>query len=78
MEPKPPLSRLSQSPQEDLQSPALAKSRPGLEFTSPDELLRFDASQTVPPPALEERLQRSLESEPTPTAGSWWKRLFGR
>ncbi len=47
------------------------------EFASPEELLRHDAAQTIVPPAIEERLQRSLAAEPKPPK-SWWQRLLGR
>jgi hypothetical protein len=48
----------------------------GLAFNSVDELLRYDNFQTVPPPAIAERLKASLEQEPKPKP-SWWQRLFG-
>lgn len=47
------------------------------EFASAEELLRFDASQTPVPPAVAERLARSIQREPKP-ARSWWRRLFDR
>jgi hypothetical protein len=46
------------------------------EFASVEELLRFDAQQVSPPPALAERLQQSISKEAPPTR-SWWQRLFG-
>lgn len=49
----------------------------GQEFASVEDLVRYDAGQTTLPPAIAERLQRSLKSEPPPKR-SWWQRLFGR
>jgi len=49
------------------------------EFASPEELLRYDASQTSPPPAIAERLKASLADQPVPTLKEpWWRRLFYR
>lgn len=45
------------------------------EFASVDELLRYDAKQTSVPPAIAQRLGRSLQNQPRP-ARSWWKRWF--
>ena len=46
-----------------------------VEFATAEEVLRHDAAQTAVPPAVAERLQKSLEREPEP-ALSWWQRLF--
>ena len=51
------------------------KTKDGREFASVEELLRFDASQVEPPPAIAERLKESLEKEPLQP---WWRRIFGR
>jgi hypothetical protein len=45
------------------------------EFASVEDLLRFDAKQTSVPPAITERLGRSLQNESVPPR-SWWKNLF--
>ena len=45
------------------------------EFTTPEEMLRYDAAHTEVPPAVALRLKKSLESNPPKT--SWWKNLFG-
>ncbi len=45
------------------------------EFASADELLRFDAAQTVVPPQIGERLKNSTTSLVQPKTG-WFKRLF--
>jgi hypothetical protein len=47
------------------------------EFASVEELLRFDAKQTSVPPAIAERLGRSLQNEPCPPR-SWWRRWLGK
>jgi len=47
-----------------------------LEFASAEEVLRHDAAHTPVPPAVAERLQKSIEGEPKP-ALCWWQRLFG-
>jgi hypothetical protein len=47
-----------------------------VEFASAETMLRHDADQIVVPPAVAERLQRSIEREPGPTR-SWWRRVFG-
>jgi hypothetical protein len=47
------------------------------EFTSVEELLRFDAGQTIVPPAIADRLQKSAAQINPPAARPWWKNLFG-
>jgi hypothetical protein len=49
----------------------------GQEFSTVEELLRFDAAQTGAPAAVAERLQKSSADFPKP-ARSWWQRLFGQ
>ncbi len=47
----------------------------GREFGTVDEMLRHDALHTPVPPAVEDRLQQSVDREglrPAP----WWRRLF--
>ena len=45
------------------------------EFASVEEMLRYDAAHTVPPPGVAQRLQESLAKEaPRP----WWRRWFSR
>ncbi len=41
-------------------------------FADSDELLRFDAAQTIVPPGVAQRLQQSL-----PAKSVWWKKLLG-
>ena len=45
------------------------------EFSNSDELLQFDAAQTVVPPEIAERLKRSAANIP-PAKTGWFKRLF--
>lgn len=47
------------------------------EFATVEELIRADAGQTPVPPAVTERLNKSLRREPPP-ARSWWQRITGR
>jgi hypothetical protein len=45
------------------------------EFASAEEALREDIRQTVVPPAVEQRLSRSIEKLPKP-GRPWWKKLL--
>ena len=45
------------------------------EFATVEEVLQHDAQQTVVPPAIAERLDRSVK-EITPPERSWWQRVF--
>jgi hypothetical protein len=47
------------------------------EFTSVEEVLRFDAKRTEVPPEIAQRLGRTLRDEPRP-ARSWWRHWFGK
>jgi hypothetical protein len=47
------------------------------EFSTVEELLRYDAARTPAPAAVAERLQKSSADFPKP-ARSWWKKLFQR
>ncbi len=47
------------------------------EFSTVEELLRFDAGQTSPPTGLAQRLQKSSADFPKPNR-SWWQKLFQR
>ena len=53
-----------------------AQSHAAQEFASAEELLRHDAAQTVVPPAVQERLHRSLALEPKPPEKRGWRRFF--
>jgi hypothetical protein len=45
------------------------------EFATPEDVLRFDAKQTLTPDSIAERLSRSLKNQPN-VGQPWWKRLF--
>jgi hypothetical protein len=47
------------------------------EFASSDELLRFDAVQTIVPPEIARRLQKSAAEIRPPASRSWWKNVLG-
>ena len=65
----------SQEQQQEL-SEAKSQQMAAREFATPEELLRFDASQTTVPPAVAERLGQAIQQVPK-TARSWWQRFFG-
>jgi hypothetical protein len=48
----------------------------GREFATAEELLRLDAAQTIVPPAIAQRLQKSSAELPRQKP-SWWKRFLG-
>ena len=52
----------------------------GREFADAEELLRFDAAQTVVPPMIAERLKQSAGTILPPSAPprAWWKNLLGQ
>ena len=73
-----PSKRLRQKQNEELA--ATQHQRQGAtarQFTTPEEVLRFDAAQTQVPPVIIERLQASISREP-PVSSPWWKRWLGR
>ena len=48
----------------------------GIEFSSPEEMIRYDASQTKIPPDIARRLQEAAAEEAR--RQSWWQRLWNR
>jgi len=73
-----PSKRLRQKQTEELA--ATQHQRQGAtarQFTSAEEVLRFDATQTHVPAEIVERLQASISREP-PVTSPWWKRWLGR
>ena len=54
-----------------------AQQQTAVEFATTEDMLRHDAAQTPVPPAVAERLQKSVEREPRP-ARAWWQRWFER
>jgi hypothetical protein len=69
-------TKLTSQEQQEL-SETKAQQTAAREFATPEELLRFDASQTAVPPAIGQRLNQSIQQELKPTR-SWWKRLLDR
>jgi hypothetical protein len=65
------------SSQEQQVSETQSRQTMAREFSSVEELLRFDAGQTTVPPAIAERLQKSAAQINPPAARPWWKNLFG-
>lgn len=45
-------------------------------FASAEEVLREEIRQTIVPPAIEQRLSKSIENLPKPEK-SWWRRFIG-
>ena len=81
MDTKPSKSRLQHQPQQEqtAEQQTTHREQSHREFASVEEMLRCDASQTTPPPAIAVRLEASLEKEPLPgPRQSWWRRLFVR
>lgn len=48
-----------------------------LEFATPEEAIRHDIENTVPPHEIAERLNQSLAAEPKKETG-FWSRIMGR
>jgi hypothetical protein len=51
-----------------------AASRGAQDFADSDDLLRLDAAQTIVPPKVAQRLQKSLGGV---SVKSWWQKLLG-
>jgi hypothetical protein len=50
----------------------------GLEFNTPEEMLRHDALHTMVPPGIPARLRDSTGGGgPGSAPAPWWKRIFG-
>jgi hypothetical protein len=79
MEPNTPQFRLRQdqktAEQQERQSLTQQNQGNAREFSSAEELLRFDAAQVTPPPCIVERLQANLAKYPKPEK-PWWRRLW--
>ena len=69
-------SKLTSREQEQL-AEVKAQQTSAREFASVEEVLRHDASQTVVPPGVAERLAQSVQNVPPPER-SWWQRVFRR
>ena len=66
----------NQNAEQHLAEQTSATQQAGLEFATGEEAIRHDASQTPLPPAIAERLRKSIENEPKKSE-SWWKKIFG-
>jgi len=69
-------TKLTSQEQEQL-TEVKAQQTSAREFASVEEVLRHDASQTVVPPGVAERLARSVQNVPPPER-TWWQRVFRR
>ena len=70
-------SRLRQEQRTEQTSAEVQNSaQEGKEFATVEELLRYDSEQNPVPPAVAERLGRSLENEPKQEK-PWYRRMFG-
>jgi hypothetical protein len=69
-------TRLNQHEREQTTQQQNSRQQTAVEFASAEEMLRHDAAQTTVPPAVAERLQKSIGREPK-SGRSWWQRLFG-
>jgi hypothetical protein len=67
-------TKLSQEQQQAAAHHSQAQS--GNEFTTTEELLRFDAAQTVVPATIEHRLKATSSKVVSPPKTGWFKRLF--
>ena len=79
MDTKPSKSHLQHQQQQEqtTEQQMAAQGQHHAEFASPEELLRYDASHTSPPPAIADRLKASLAGHVLPELKqSWWRRLF--
>jgi hypothetical protein len=72
-----PKSRLNQRENEELTPQQQTQGQEGQKFSTPEELLRFDAMHTAVPSGIEGRLQQWLNAQPKTRARSWWRRLLG-
>jgi hypothetical protein len=68
-------SKLTNQQQQQLGVEQQATQQSAREFATPEELLRYDAGQTVVPPAIAQRLGQSAADLPKPKR-SWWQRWF--
>jgi hypothetical protein len=55
-----------------------AQAQTAKEFTNSDELLRFDATHTVVPAEIAQRLKKTTAQIRPAESRPWWKHLFGR
>ena len=65
-----------QSQEQEQLSQTQAQHANAREFASVEEALREDRASVQVPPAVEQRLSKSIENLPQP-GKPWWKRLMG-
>ncbi len=71
-------SKIQRLQQKEEQTAETAQSHQATEertFETPEDLLRTDAENVSPPPAVFTRLQKSVTEQPP---RSWWKRLLDK
>ena len=70
-------SKLSSGQQQESAVEQQSGQQSGRDFSTPEELLRHDAANTLVPPTVARRIGHSIEGLPRPRPRSWWQRLFG-
>ena len=70
MEPK---FRHEQREQQEQQTSSGSETKAAVEFANPEDAIRHDRDQTVPPPEIAERLNESLAAEPKRGTSFWTK-----
>ena len=68
-------TKLTSEEQQQLAAEHKSQSQESREFANVEEMLRHDAAQTIVPPDIALRLQKSIGPLPPPNR-SWWKRLL--
>jgi hypothetical protein len=68
-------SKLSARQQEEQTAELRAAKAAGRQFDSVEELIRYDAGQTLVPPGIAQRLRQSISQSESPPRG-WWRRLL--
>ncbi|HAB18740.1 MAG TPA: hypothetical protein PLX89_12065 [Verrucomicrobiota bacterium] len=72
-DPSPNSKIVVRSVEETASATESVQSQTGLEFASPEELVRHDRAQTPIPPTLTRRVEESVANLP-PAAKPWWRR----
>lgn len=76
--PSPKLTQQQQQEQAQALHQRTSEQQTAREFSTVEEMLRFDSSRNPVPGAVADRLQQSVEREQIAPPKPWWKRLFGR
>ena len=77
MNPRTPKLQQDQQQEQTITQQHSTTPQSALEFSTAEEAIRHDAAQTALPPAIAERLRKSIEQDPQKPSGPWWKRMFG-